>query len=761
MPGHILLPLAICSTAIPLVWLSGALRPQSAGPLAVAVATAATTALAWLISTPPEPLSISWMSQWDVALTFQLDGLAAAYGLLAAGVGVLVMSYAVAYMPHHLDTQGRQSRELASFFSLMTLFMAAMLGLVTSGDLLQLFVFWEVTTICSYLLIAFDRHEGEARRSALMALIVTGSAGILLLVAALLLSSRYGTTAIGRLVDLAEPDGMTTTAAALLVIAATAKSAQWPLHFWLPRAMVAPTPVSAYLHAAAMVAAGVFLLHRIQPLLQLQPWLAGAVAAVGWISMIAGGLAALREDEMKRILAYSTIAQYGHAVFLIGMGATGAAAFFVLAHGICKSALFLSAGAVTSLTGEKKLSSLGGLGKSLPLLATATAVAAAGLAGVPLTVGFFKDELLFASVEHRAPWVVLLALLGPALTVAYMWRFWTGVFGGRHGVTAAPAPRLLVWPVATAAAVAAAAGVWPGPVTALAEWAGAAELETAYHFDLRASNLAALAAFGLAAILVAARATVTVPTAAVAGAHDVAERTYRTGIAVLRGLGAWARTGARQLRSGIALVVLAAAALVSGGQACTGLSPVELRGTWSDAPLAAALVLTSAAAILTVTTRRHLTLIILLSVTSLAAAGLFALAGAPDVALVMVIINVVTTLLLLALLHRLPRAAIRRQERARPLVRWPGENGVVAGASAAMAFLVAWGVLSQPRPGVWLGAAHLALAEAAHAGNVVTAILVDFRGLDTLGEITVIVISVLAVERLLLRHEAEEERPGP
>lgn len=709
--------------------------------------------------TPDWPtLQLPWIPAWGVRLHFGVDGLSFAYGLLTVAIAAVVLAYAVPYMRHHVESQRQPASALLSFFLLFGLFIVAMVGLVTSLDLLQLFVFWDITAICSYLLIAFDRHEEEARRSALMALLVTGISSIPLLVAALVLLAEYGTTSIPRLLAVATPSAPAQWAAALMIVSAIGKSAQWPLHFWLPRAMAAPTPVSAYLHAAAMVAAGVFLLQRIQPLVELHPPLPLALQALGWISMAAGGILALREDEMKRVLAYSTMAQYGHVVFLVGLGGphgAAAAAFFVLAHGLCKSALFLSAGAVTVATGEKALSKVGGLRRDLPWLAAAAGVAAAGLAGVPLTIGFFKDELLFATA-HEHGWITLaMAVSGPSLTLAYMWRFWSGIFLGRRRAGVEHRSPLLVWPIALLAASVLLLGVYPSPATELARQAaaataGPAEIATSYHLDARIENLAALAAVATALLLMRARRTRFARRLSAAAAAAGPERVYHAAAGALRRLGAAGRRRSpAQLRERLVLVFMAAAALVVGGQISVGIGAPKLELTWGDMPLVAALALTAAAAVGVVIERKQLTMTLALSVTSIALAAVFALAGAPDVALVLVIINVISTLLLVALLQRLPDSALREQQVAPSLAGWRGQDVAFAAVGGLLAFLVTWGTLSHPEPASWLGRLHLEAAERAHAHNAVTAILADFRGLDTLGEITVVAISVLAVDLLM------------
>ncbi|MGI9254288.1 MAG: proton-conducting transporter membrane subunit, partial [Thermomicrobiales bacterium] len=248
-------------------------------------------------------IRLPWAPSWGIEATLRFDGLAALYSLLATGIGLTVLIYASAYMPIHLHHEHKDEREGVRFWVLMTAFMAAMVWLATAQDLLLLFVAWDVTAVASYFLIGFDSEKPAARRAALMALFVTGVSAIGILIGAAMLWTRYGTVEIGLLAGLIQPGPATTAALALIAVGALAKSAQVPFHFWLPRAMAAPTPVSSYLHSAAMVAAGVYLLARVYPLLAAAPEVREALVVIGFLSMAVGGLLALGADEFKRLLA--------------------------------------------------------------------------------------------------------------------------------------------------------------------------------------------------------------------------------------------------------------------------------------------------------------------------------------------------------------------------------------------------------------------------------------------------------------------------
>ncbi len=456
-----------------------------------------------------EGVDLPWAPTLGIRLAFELDGLAVLYSLIATGVGLAVFVYSGRYVPLHLEHQGRPRRDEARFHGFLLLFMVSMVGLATAQDLILLFVFWDLTAVASYFLIGYDRHLREARSAALMAFLVTGVTAVLLLIGTLMLYAEYGTFSLPELIGVAEPGAVVTGAGVLIALAGLAKSAQVPFQFWLPRAMAAPTPVSAYLHAAAMVAAGVLLLGRVYPLLQLSELVLDGLLVVGLVSMAVGGVLALTRDRLKQLLAYSTVSQYGYVVTMYGLGGplgAIAASFYVLAHALAKSALFLTAGAVTEATGEERLTRIGGLARPLPALALGSGAAAAGLAALPLTIGFFKDELFFKAALERGWLFGVLAVLGAALTFAYIGRFWAGIFLGPLRAAPHAVPAALVAPVVGLGLVVVAGGIAVEPFARLAEEAGSVSVgrpvsaDVSYHLDLRAENLMALAVYGLGAL---------------------------------------------------------------------------------------------------------------------------------------------------------------------------------------------------------------------------------------------------------------------
>jgi multicomponent Na+:H+ antiporter subunit A len=739
-----------------------------AGIAAVTLAVVAFVAVlgAWLAG--GGGFDIAWLPTWDARLAFRLDGLGALYALLATGIGVAVFTYATAYVPRHLEHEQRPQADGRRFHALMALFLVAMVGLATAQDLLLLFLFWDLTAVASYLLIGFDRQHREARLSALMALLVTGVSAVLLLIGILVLRAEYGTTSIPELLGRAAagPAGPAVTlAGALIAVGALAKSAQAPLHFWLPRAMAAPTPVSAYLHSAAMVAAGVFLLSRLHPLLASSPALLDGLLAVGVVSMAVGGLLALSEDHLKRLLAYSTIAQYGYVVTMLGIGGAAGVAgacFYVLAHALAKSALFMTSGAVTEATGARTLSETGGLGRAMPALAAGSGLAAAGLAALPLTIGFFKDELFFKAAAGRGPWLAVLAVASAALTFAYITRFWTGIFLGPRRRPARPLPARLVLPVVVLGGLVLAGGVLVGPFAALSEdaaevtAAGPVAVAPAYHLDLRAENLMALAAYAAGLVLVLGRPAL----AGVLGwwrrlgGRAGPERAYVAGLAGLNRLSnAIHDIEVRDLRARVVAVLVPAGVLVGVGVAVTPFEGAYVAGSLSgsDLPLVVALATCMLAALIVTRLRRHVALAIALSGVGFTLAVAYALLGAPDVTLVAVLIETLLTLLFVAVFALLPRRILLREAALRPYGSRRIRDPIVGVISGVLVLLVVWAALSRPTPGGASADRQVDLAARAHGKDVVTVILADFRGLDTLVEVTVVLVALLGVAAVLRR----------
>jgi multicomponent Na+:H+ antiporter subunit A len=757
----VLIPLVLALLAAPAALLAGALKPAYAAPVGTIFAALAALATLWGWLSGGGTLDTAWVPSWDLRFTVTLDGLAALYALLATGIGFAVLVYSSRYLPLHLEHEERPRSDAVRFYFFVLLFMGSMVGLAMAQDLILVFVFWDLTAIASYYLIGFDRHKEESRASALMALLVTGITAVLLLIGALFLYAAYGTFSVPELAGRVEPGPLLTGCGLLIAVAGLAKSAQVPFHFWLPRAMAAPTPVSAYLHSAAMVAAGVLLIGRVYPLLQKSDVLLYVLLVFGLLSMAVGGLLALTRDVLKQLLAYSTIAQYGFVVTMYGLGGkygAGGAAFYVIAHALAKSALFLTAGTVTEATGKDRLSKLGGLRKPMPLLAVSSCLAAATLTSLPLTVGFFADEFFFAAALERDPLLAGLAVVTAATTLAYTWRFWSGIFLGEGPTAAHRVPRLLVVPVVALGAIGLVGGFFSGPFERLAEAAGEVSfgaqtpLDASYHLEILPEYVMALAAYALGTAIIVSRPVWSRAALGLSrlGALAGPERTYGQIIGGLNRLSdSVHRLEIRHPRGRVASVLLPTAVLVGAAVlARPGVSAYrvgEFRA--EEAPLMLVMLAVGVASITTAFVRRHITLALVLSSVGFVLAVVYALYAEPNVVLVAVLIETMLTLLLVATMKLIPYEVLHRQAMLPP-VRLTRQV-LLSAVAGAFAFVVAWGALSQPPAGQTAAEDHVRLAPEAHAQNVVTGILADFRGLDTLGEITVVALVLLGVATLL------------
>lgn len=765
-------PLIIAFLGTGITALVGMRRPGWAAP--VSIVTAALTflfALAAFASGGGEVI-LPWAPSWNLFLFFRFDGLAALYTLLASGIGLLILLYSAIYIPHHLEKEHRPEADLTRFFALLSLFMAAMIGLVLAQDLLLMFFFWDITAITSYFLIGYDQHKSASRQAALMALLITGITSVLFLLGALVFYVQYSTFSLPEIIAVVEqagPEATLTVALGLVAIAALAKSAQVPFHFWLPRAMAAPTPVSAYLHSAAMVAAGVFLLGRFYPLLQQVPLLLDIFLIVGAASIFVSGLLAFSALKLKELLAYSTIAQYGYVVFMLGLGGENAlakASFYVLAHGMIKSALFMTAGVVTEATGEDRLAEVGGLARRLPFLAAVSGIAAAGLAGLPLTIGFFKDEVFFELALHRGSLYAVIAVAAAAFTLAYTWRFWSSIFLGAPRGEIHHKPNQLTLPVAVLALLILLGGFLTWPFTSLANASGRVgpvetpALELAYHLEWGPLLWMTLSTYSLGALLV-----LSLPLwkglpsrVAAVGRRFGPEEGYLVGLSVLK------RFSDHMYRVELRGLVRTLASIFLMLSALTGMALVSSYNpdtyyasslSWGDGLLVVTLIVIVISTLIVTIPSSHVTQVLALSAVSFGLTAVFALLGSPDVALVSVLVGSITTIFFLGIYTLFPAKTLVEQAQAQnpASLRW--RQRFVGIVSAVFAFAVSWSVLSQPAARESVANEYIRLTPEVHAKDIVTAILADFRGLDTSGEVTVIAIALLGIAMMLRRKESQ------
>ena len=724
-------------------------------------------------------LTIPWMPQLGLDVYFRMDGYAWLFALLVAFIGALVVLYARYYMS--------PKDPVPRFFAFLLAFMGAMLGTVLSGNLLQLVVFWELTSLTSFMLIAYWYHLADARRGARMALVVTAGGGFCLLLGVLMLGEIVGSYDLDDVLvagDVIRAHRWYAPTLVLIVVGVLTKSAQFPFHFWLPHAMAAPTPVSAYLHSATMVKAGVFLLARLWPALygtDLWFWL---VCGAGAASLLIGAFAATFQRDIKGVLAYSTISHLGLITLLLGMNnelALVAAVFHMMNHATFKASLFMAAGIVDHETGTRDIKRLSGLRHAMPITATVALVAAGAMAGVPLLNGFLSKEMFFAEslvtgaatgLEFTLPAVATIAGI---FSVAYSLRLIHQVFFGPVAEDLPRPPREptrgMLLPSALLVVTCLLVGMLPmrtlGPLleTAARSILGAnlPEYQLAVWHGFTISLLMSFVALsgGIAFyVWLYVRGRVMQPTPLLArfdakrmfdvanvvilrGADRVVDLLYSrrlqpqllliVGIAFVAGFLPFAAGGWSRGNAPLTPVDPVFALLWIGGGACA------IGAAWqAKFHRLAALIMLAGAGLVTCLT--------------------FAWFSAPDLALTQLSVEVVTLVLLLLGLRWLPRRvalddARRRTLRARARRARDGTIAVIAGAGMAA---LAFALLTRP-PVTGLAPFFVANAlEPAGGRNIVNVILVDFRGFDTFGEITVVGIVALIVYALLRRF-----RPAP
>ncbi len=729
----------------------------------------------------------SWIPSLGIHLSFLLDGLSLFFGLIVSGMGVLVFWYANFYLDDHYHHHGR-------FYAYLTLFMAAMLGTVLANNLMLLFVFWELTGLASFLLIGFLHEEEKSRVGARQALLVTGFNGLLMLAGVLLVRQVTGTLELHHLLrdglPLAEHGGLLGATLVLLMLGAFGKSAQFPFHFWLPNAMAAPTPVSAYLHSATMVKLGVFLCARLFPLFVEHPLWAPLLSGIGFGTMVLGAVLALHSHDLKAILAFSTMSQLGYLIGYYGLGAPGGVEYdylHILNHVFYKGSLFMIAGVVIHCTGRQDIRDLGGLGRRLPGLAAACALSAATMAGMVGTTGFLSKEMMLKEIfEALRPHGVLgsyaagCVLVTSVVKVAFAARFFVRVFLGPENAAWKDAfhrpSRAFQMPALFLAAAALGLGLFPmlldPPLDVLAVTGlhRPAEHLALWHGVTRELVVSTAVLLG-GAVLFGFGQRTDWRWARIAPALRFDEF-FESGLSALGRFTKWLTRAVQADRPVNYLpVILGFLVLTVGGASAAallgGVEPAARTGAFSGAgvrPLrtfAAGLI--ALAVLGVVILRRWTTQLISLSVAGFLTTFYFVLYRAPDLALTQILVEVATLVLVLVVLGRFPASAERGEWTHRPRTARRVLNGALAaGVGGLMTTLVLW---SNTRPlrervGERVAAATVELAK---GDNAVNTILVDFRGLDTLGEITVLLIAMLGALGLLMRYKRtpEEYRQGP
>ncbi len=725
----------------------------------------------------------TWLPSLGLDFVLRLDGFAWLFSLLVLGIGTLVSLYARYYMS--------PDDPVPRFFAFFLAFMGAMLGLVISGNLIQMVFFWELTSLFSFLLIGYWHHRADARRGAYMALMVTGAGGLCLLAGVMLLGHVVGSYELDKVLaagDLIRAHALYPILLPLILIGALSKSARFPFHFWLPHAMAAPTPVSAYLHSATMVKAGVFLLARLWPSLSGSEEWFYIVGGAGACTLLLGAYCAMFQNDLKGLLAYSTISHLGLITLLLGLNsplAAVAAVFHILNHATFKASLFMAAGIIDHESGTRDIRKLSGLVRLIPFTATLAMVASAAMAGVPLLNGFLSKEMFFAETVFisATAWVELalpiIATIAGTFSVAYSLRFTVDVFFGPTATdlphTPHEPPRWMRAPVELLVFTCLLVGIFPAQVVGSLLAAAALpvvggtlpQYSLAIWHGLNAPMIMSLVAMSGGIVLYLLlrnqfrQGYITHPP--FIGRLSGKRLFERCLVLMMRqGRRLEQRISTRRLQAQLFWLVLAAV--------LAGLIPM-LHSTlvWGDRPKIPGSIVFVTLWLLAIACAlgaawqakyHRLAALTMVSVCGLMTCVTFVWFSAPDLALTQLVVEVVTTVLILLGLRWLPRriedvSPLPNSER-RARIRRLRDLLLSSAVGGGMA-LLSYAMLTRQTPND-ISSFYLSRALPEGGGsNVVNVMLVDFRGFDTLGEITVLVAVALAVFALLRRFRPPKE----
>ncbi|UNZ51026.1 putative monovalent cation/H+ antiporter subunit A [Agrobacterium tumefaciens] len=713
----------------------------------------------------------AWVPSFNLSFSWFIDGLSLTFALLITGIGLLIVLYAGGYMKGH-PQQGR-------FLSFLLLFMGAMLGVVVSDSLLMLFVFWELTSITSFLLIGFDHERAASRRAALQALVVTGGGGLLLLAGLIFIWDISGITQLSMLVrggDILRDSPFYLAALLLVLGGAFTKSAQFPFHFWLPNAMEAPTPVSAYLHSATMVKAGVYLLMRLNPVLGDTAAWQILLPFFGGLTMLTGALLAVRQTDLKLMLAYTTVSSLGLLVMLTGFGsdhAIEAAVLYLVAHSLFKGALFMVAGIIDHETGTRDITKLGGLRKAMPITFVAALAAAISMAGLPPFFGFLAKEEIYYALAHGNPRAVLfagIAILGNGLMFAVAFAVGLKPFLGKPVKTPKHAHEgpLLLW---LGPALLALKGLTIALFSGIAHFYISTPMASAIAGEARPVEISLIphmgVPLGLSLLTIALGIVLYTQLSAV---RSLMARTFTA-------LGAGPDRGFDVFIEMLVKVSFHITRLIQPGRlefyvtatfaviAAVLLVPLFLYGELPSMPswprnmpvhelTFIAIAVAGLIAVLTASSR--LTAIIALGIQGFAVAVIFLLFGAPDLSFTQFMVETLSVVILTLVMTRLRLSPSDHRGLGQKLL--DSTIAIACGTGFALFLMRATQASFDNRLTDFYNTYSKVIA---HGANVVNVIIVDFRGTDTLGEIAVVMITGLAILALIrIRPAAAVKGPA-
>ncbi|WP_226933961.1 hydrogen gas-evolving membrane-bound hydrogenase subunit E [Pseudogemmobacter faecipullorum] len=736
---------------------SGALSGRRVIPTSLALIAAAVAAglFIWFATFLPAisaggtaRFSAAWAPSMGVSFTLYLDGLSLIFALLISGIGATIFLYCIGYMGDHPDFH----RLILSLFA----FMLAMLGLVLAADLISLFVFWELTALTSYLLIGFGHETEKARRNALQALLVTGAGGLALLAGLVLIGIASGSQDLTRILagEGLQGHALYPAILVLVLLGAFTKSAQFPFHFWLPGAMAAPTPVSAWLHSATMVKAGVYLMARLHPVLSGTAGWEISLTAAGLTTAVLGGYLALRQSDLKQSLAYTTLMALGTITLMLageGGAALSAAMVFLIAHALYKAALFMLVGNIDHATGTRDVARLSGLARFMPLTALAALLAGASMAGLPPLTGWIAKELLYIAGLETSSLVTGGALLANALVFGVAGMVAIKPFiGAAPAVTRTPheaSPLMLIGPLLLGL-TGLGFGLFPGllqdmlAVTVAGSLQGGAALKLHLWPGFGLPLALSAATFALGGLFLALRLRHMKAIRGEAGPFDrgwdhliEGFKSFAAGLTQMIQTG---RLGFYMFATVLSLVMVLGLVLITRRPVIS----LSLEAPWSLWLIALIVALGAALAL---RTGSRILNIVGLGTSGLGVALIFILFGAPDVALTQLMVETLSAVLFAAALLRLPQLTERRPRRRQIL------HGLLAGAFGLIMTLIVLAITSHPLDRRLTDWFEVNSVPAAHGHNIVNVILVDFRAFDTFGELTVVLLAAIGAYALLRR----------
>ena len=704
----------------------------------------------------------TWIPRFGINLNFRLDGLSFLMALLITGIGTLILIYAAGYLKDY--------KANTRFYTIIQIFMAAMLGLVLSDNLISMFIFWELTTVSSFLLVGFNHENPDARKKALQALIVTAGGGLAMLAGLLLLGNIAGTYQVSELIqhsELIKNHKLYEAVVILICLGAFTKSAQFPFHFWLPNAMAAPTPVSAYLHSATMVKAGVFLLARLTPVLGGTDFWMYLLVCVGGFTMLLAATLGLIYRDLKKILAYSTLSVLGIITLLIGMGTEfsfKAAIMMLFAHALYKATLFMVAGSIDHEAGTRDITKLRGLRKVMPWTFAAAALAALSQAGFPPFTGFLAKEYFYGSALDHSMKALLISSAFISSIFLFVLAFKIGFqpFLGKENkelhAHEAP-PSMLLGPI-TLGLLSLLFGLFPGPIAKYILSPALASFTTSFHpvklklwHGVNTALILSLITLTVGFILYNIRKKIRRNATNVDDKINIQfDKSFANGLESFIKFAKWSTKliQSGSLRSYMIITISAFAGLLLYILLYVGGMPEFYKFTHIKPITSAFLLALAIVTIVACTTLSRMTALLSLGVIGFGITLIYMMYGAPDLAFTQILVETLTVVMFMVVIHKLPRFkdfSTRRKKITDAIF------ASLVGMTVTFLVIKAQNLSSNnPVSNIYAEKSYLE----AHGRNVVNVILVDFRAFDTFGEIVVLSIAGLGVSLLMRNNKTEK-----